>query len=238
MAKEILCGFGVDVDAVAGWLGSYGGEDSPDDISRGLFAGEVGAPRLLELFRRWGIRTSWFIPGHSIETFPAEMKAVYDAAWSAVLRRVNSAADTSSPSSLAQPSRAGLPSGTSNATTENPPSGVGSAATGTPSTFQKMGSLPKTEIGATELPPETMRSISEQTVSEGEAPAVRAVRAMLATSDLQVPTGAIDADGNMITRSAREVMAEADQQIAEAQRSASGIEAAVNCLLTEGADAA
>ena len=46
MAKDILCGFGIDVDAVAGWLGSYGGEDSPDDISRGLFAGEVGAPRL------------------------------------------------------------------------------------------------------------------------------------------------------------------------------------------------
>jgi len=79
MAKEILCGFGIDVDAVAGWLGSYGGEDSPDDISRGLFAGEVGAPRLLELFRRWGIKTSWFIPGHSIETFPDEMKAVADA---------------------------------------------------------------------------------------------------------------------------------------------------------------
>jgi hypothetical protein len=35
MAKEILCGFGVDVDAVAGWLGSYGGEDSPDDICAG-----------------------------------------------------------------------------------------------------------------------------------------------------------------------------------------------------------
>ena len=44
MAKEILCGFGVHVDAVAGWLGSYGGEDSPDDISRGMFAGEVGSP--------------------------------------------------------------------------------------------------------------------------------------------------------------------------------------------------
>ena len=48
MAKEIFCAFGVDVDAVAGWLGSYGGEDSPCDISRGLFAGEVGTPRLLE----------------------------------------------------------------------------------------------------------------------------------------------------------------------------------------------
>ena len=34
--KKILCAFGVDVDAVAGWLGSYGGEDSPGDVSRGF----------------------------------------------------------------------------------------------------------------------------------------------------------------------------------------------------------
>ncbi|MCE0491852.1 polysaccharide deacetylase [Pantoea sp. Mb-10] len=79
MAKDILCAFGVDVDAVAGWLGSYGGEDSPDDISRGLFAGEVGAPRLLKMFAEQQLRTTWFIPGHSIETFPAQMKAVVDA---------------------------------------------------------------------------------------------------------------------------------------------------------------
>ena len=79
VAKEILCGFGVDVDAVAGWLGSYGGEDSPDDISRGLFSGEVGSMRLLTLFERMKIKTSWFIPGHSIETFPSQMKAVADA---------------------------------------------------------------------------------------------------------------------------------------------------------------
>ena len=79
MAKEILVGFGIDVDAVAGWLGSYGGEDSPDDISRGLFAGEVGSPRLLELFKRKGLTTTWFIPGHSVETFPEQMKAVAEA---------------------------------------------------------------------------------------------------------------------------------------------------------------
>src|ERR671936_194466 len=79
MAKEILCGFGVDVDAVAGWLGSYGGEDSPHDISRGFFSREGGSPRLLRLFARLGIKTTWFIPGHSIETFPKEMKAVADA---------------------------------------------------------------------------------------------------------------------------------------------------------------
>ena len=79
MAKEIFCSIGVDVDAVAGWLGSYGGEDSPDDISRGLFAGEVGSMRLLKLFERFGIKTTWFIPGHSIETFPEQMQAVAEA---------------------------------------------------------------------------------------------------------------------------------------------------------------
>ena len=79
MAKEILCAYGVDVDAVAGWIGSYGGGDSPDDISRGLFAGEVGTPRMLNLFERNGIKATWFIPGHSIETFPKQIEEVVEA---------------------------------------------------------------------------------------------------------------------------------------------------------------
>ncbi|KAL5483460.1 hypothetical protein ACEPAI_8691 [Sanghuangporus weigelae] len=77
--REVLIGFGVDVDAVAGWLGSYGGHDSPGDISRGMYAGEVGSLRLLKLFERFGIKTTWFIPGHSLETFPEQMAAVRDA---------------------------------------------------------------------------------------------------------------------------------------------------------------
>lgn len=79
MKKEILVSYGVHVDAVAGWLGSYGGEDSPDDISRGMFAGEVGVPRMLKLFGKYGIRTSWYVPGHSIETFPEQIQMVVDA---------------------------------------------------------------------------------------------------------------------------------------------------------------
>jgi peptidoglycan/xylan/chitin deacetylase (PgdA/CDA1 family) len=75
MSKEIFVAFGVDVDAVGGWLGSYGGEDSPDDISRGVFAGEVGVPRILELFRRYGLTQTIFWPGHSIETFPEQFDA-------------------------------------------------------------------------------------------------------------------------------------------------------------------
>jgi len=79
MAKEILCGFRCRCRRGRGWLGSYGGEDSPDDISRGLFAGEVGSPRLLKLFARARHQDDLVIPGHSIETFPNEMKAVAEA---------------------------------------------------------------------------------------------------------------------------------------------------------------
>jgi peptidoglycan/xylan/chitin deacetylase (PgdA/CDA1 family) len=78
-AKDIQVLVGVDVDAVAGWLGSYGGGDSPSDIQRGMFAGEVGSPRLLTLLSRQEITSTWFIPGHSVETFPAQMAAVAEA---------------------------------------------------------------------------------------------------------------------------------------------------------------
>ncbi|CAE7178943.1 Polysaccharide deacetylase family protein [Pyrenophora teres f. teres] len=77
--KRVLISYGVDVDAVCGWLGSYGGEDSTNDISRGLFAGTVGTQRLLKLFKKYNIKTTWFIPGHSLETFPEDMAAVRDA---------------------------------------------------------------------------------------------------------------------------------------------------------------
>jgi peptidoglycan/xylan/chitin deacetylase (PgdA/CDA1 family) len=77
--KDIKCVFGVDIDAVGGWLGSYGGEDSPSDIQRGMFSGEVGAPRLLKMFQRYEVPATWFIPGHSIETFPDTVKMIVDA---------------------------------------------------------------------------------------------------------------------------------------------------------------
>jgi peptidoglycan/xylan/chitin deacetylase (PgdA/CDA1 family) len=79
MSKTILIGYGVDIDAVGGWLGSYGGQDSPDDISRGMFAGEVGVPRLVELFRRYQLTQTFFWPGHSVETFPEQFDACVSA---------------------------------------------------------------------------------------------------------------------------------------------------------------
>jgi peptidoglycan-N-acetylglucosamine deacetylase len=74
--KEIKCSFGVDIDSVAGWIGSYGGGDSPSDIQRGVFATEVGIPRLLRLFRKYELPSTFFIPGHSLESFPKEMEMI------------------------------------------------------------------------------------------------------------------------------------------------------------------
>jgi peptidoglycan/xylan/chitin deacetylase (PgdA/CDA1 family) len=51
------------------------------DYSSGYFAGQVGVPRLLRLFKKHGISSNvtWFIPGHSMETFPTETKMIVDS---------------------------------------------------------------------------------------------------------------------------------------------------------------
>ena len=48
-------------------------------MSRGQFGAEVGVPRLLDLFKRKGITTSFYIPGHTVDTFPEISKKVMDA---------------------------------------------------------------------------------------------------------------------------------------------------------------
>ncbi len=74
--KDIQVCFNPHFDAVALWLGSFGGEDSPCDISRGVFAAKRGVPRLLELFKRYGIKTTWGVTGHSVESFPKQFEMI------------------------------------------------------------------------------------------------------------------------------------------------------------------
>jgi len=73
---DIDVAVGIDADCVAGWLGSYGGADSPADLSRGLSAGKEGIPRLLQLLEDQEVTSSWYVPGHTIETFRDEIEAV------------------------------------------------------------------------------------------------------------------------------------------------------------------
>jgi peptidoglycan-N-acetylglucosamine deacetylase len=67
MARHIVC-LTFDFDAMSGFIAR--GLAAPKPISRGEF-GVVGAERLLALFKRFDIRTTWFVPGFTLETYPA-----------------------------------------------------------------------------------------------------------------------------------------------------------------------
>ena len=66
--KRIAVSLGVDFDAQSLWLGAFN-NPSPAMMARGEFGAMVGVPRLLEAFRRHGIKTTWFTPGHTVDTF-------------------------------------------------------------------------------------------------------------------------------------------------------------------------
>ena len=51
----------------------------PTDVSRGVYGATVGVDRLLRLWEKYGIKTSWYVPAHSIESFPEQMEKVKDA---------------------------------------------------------------------------------------------------------------------------------------------------------------
>jgi peptidoglycan-N-acetylglucosamine deacetylase len=76
VAKHIVC-LTFDFDALSGIIAR--GQATPSWLSRGEFGPRVGAPRLLALFEKYGIRTSWYVPGHTIESFPDAVKKVVDA---------------------------------------------------------------------------------------------------------------------------------------------------------------
>jgi hypothetical protein len=65
-------------------------------------------------------------------------------------------------------------------------------------------------------------------------PIVSAAHAALTTSDLRIPTGEIGADGHPVTTSAREMMAKAQADIAQAEHDSKSFEAAVSCFLQGG----
>ena len=66
-----------DFDAISVWVGPRNSK-SPVLVSRGEF-GVVGAERLIELMDEQQIPTTWFVPGHTIDTFPDVCQRVADA---------------------------------------------------------------------------------------------------------------------------------------------------------------
>ena len=50
--------------------------DSVVKVSHGEFGPRVGAPRILELLEGRGIASTWFVPGHTLESFPESTAAI------------------------------------------------------------------------------------------------------------------------------------------------------------------
>ena len=75
MATHIAT-IGFDFDAMSGFISR--GLTSPTPISRGEF-GPVAVPRILDLLKKFKLRSSWFVPGHTLETYPEQCKRVFDA---------------------------------------------------------------------------------------------------------------------------------------------------------------
>jgi peptidoglycan/xylan/chitin deacetylase (PgdA/CDA1 family) len=48
------------------------------DVSRGVFGANVGVDRLLKFFDARGIKATWFMPSHTILSFPDQMAKVRD----------------------------------------------------------------------------------------------------------------------------------------------------------------
>ncbi|WP_136591835.1 polysaccharide deacetylase family protein [Salinigranum halophilum] len=77
MAQATVC-LSYDFDAVSTWLWSYDSWDEPTRHSRGVFGAEIGAPRLLDLHDKYDVPATWFVPGHTIESFPEICGEVWD----------------------------------------------------------------------------------------------------------------------------------------------------------------
>jgi peptidoglycan/xylan/chitin deacetylase (PgdA/CDA1 family) len=76
--KRLAVSITADFDAQSVWMGTFG-VTSPSYLSRGEFGAEVGVPRLLDLFGRHDITTTWCTPTHTMQTFPGQVQSIVDA---------------------------------------------------------------------------------------------------------------------------------------------------------------
>lgn len=79
---RVKVAFTVDFDALSHWLGTGCHQDNNMmDFSSGIFSAQVGVYRILDLLKNHDIsdKVTWFIPGHTTETFPEAAQAIVES---------------------------------------------------------------------------------------------------------------------------------------------------------------
>jgi len=67
-----------DFDALSVWLGGYA-QTTPAMLSRGEYGARVAMPRILDLLADRGIGATFFVPGHTAESFPGTVESILAA---------------------------------------------------------------------------------------------------------------------------------------------------------------
>jgi peptidoglycan/xylan/chitin deacetylase (PgdA/CDA1 family) len=75
MPRHLIC-ITFDFDAMSGLMAR--GLTTPTPVSRGEF-GPAAVPRILALLRKYDVHATWFVPGFTLETYPAQCEAVLAA---------------------------------------------------------------------------------------------------------------------------------------------------------------
>ncbi len=76
MPQSTVC-LTFDFDAMSVWFGYK--NVTPAMLYRGEYGARVGVPRILELLNDLGIKATFFVPGHTVDSFPAEVESILKA---------------------------------------------------------------------------------------------------------------------------------------------------------------
>jgi len=76
MPNSTVC-LSFDFDAMSVWF-SYKNV-TPAMLYRGEYGARVGVPRILDLLKRYDVPATFFIPGHTVESFPSEVELILRA---------------------------------------------------------------------------------------------------------------------------------------------------------------
>jgi peptidoglycan/xylan/chitin deacetylase (PgdA/CDA1 family) len=60
---------------MSAWLGPFK-SDTPGILSRGEYGARVGVPRLLDLLERYELPATFFIPGHTVDSYPELVREI------------------------------------------------------------------------------------------------------------------------------------------------------------------
>ena len=75
MPQSTVC-LSFDFDALSVWFGFE--RTSPAMLHRGEYGARVGVPRVLDLLRQHEIKATFFVPGHTVDSFPHETESILE----------------------------------------------------------------------------------------------------------------------------------------------------------------